>query len=202
MANQQTPNYNFTLPEVGAAADDWGNLLNENWSSLDTTLDGLESSIIAQIEAITIDSGAGLTGSGDTESGFTLAVDLATSADFFAGTSEKVLDANVVSEASDLVSLSGSGSVAPDLDAGRNFEMTLTGSAELANPDNQAPGRYGLIVVRQDGTGGHPLAYGSHWRFPSGPIDLADGANAINVISYFVLEQGTVLGIQVRDLRQ
>lgn len=38
MANGTTPNFSWTLPEVGADSDAWGGHLNANWSSLDTLL--------------------------------------------------------------------------------------------------------------------------------------------------------------------
>lgn len=36
-----TTNYSFTLPTVGGSQDQWGTDLNNNWTSLDTTLFGL-----------------------------------------------------------------------------------------------------------------------------------------------------------------
>lgn len=39
MADAFTSGYNFTLPEVGASPDTWGNKLNSNWSSLDSLLE-------------------------------------------------------------------------------------------------------------------------------------------------------------------
>lgn len=38
MADANTPNYNFTLPEVGGSDDTWGGKLNANWGALDTLL--------------------------------------------------------------------------------------------------------------------------------------------------------------------
>ena len=35
MSGSTTPNYNFNLPTIGGNQDNWGNLLNANWSSLD-----------------------------------------------------------------------------------------------------------------------------------------------------------------------
>lgn len=39
MADANTPNHSFTLPEVGASRDTWGNKINANWTNLDTILD-------------------------------------------------------------------------------------------------------------------------------------------------------------------
>lgn len=43
MADGNTTNYNFVLPEVGASPDTWGTKLNQNWSDLDTDLNSLET---------------------------------------------------------------------------------------------------------------------------------------------------------------
>jgi len=40
MANGSTTTYSLVLPEVGAAADQWGELLNNNFDSIDDLLDG------------------------------------------------------------------------------------------------------------------------------------------------------------------
>ena len=40
MADDKTPNYDFTLPEVGGSTDTWGDKLNSNWSLVDTLLAG------------------------------------------------------------------------------------------------------------------------------------------------------------------
>ena len=38
MANTTTSRYGFTKPEIGAATDTWGNLLNSNWDDADSQL--------------------------------------------------------------------------------------------------------------------------------------------------------------------
>lgn len=40
-----TTNYSFTLPEVGAETDQWGTQLNNNWTSLDSTLKTVADSV-------------------------------------------------------------------------------------------------------------------------------------------------------------
>lgn len=40
MADSNTPNLSFTLPEVGASADTWGGKINDNWNDIDGILWG------------------------------------------------------------------------------------------------------------------------------------------------------------------
>jgi len=47
MADSNTPNYNFTLPEEGASAGTWGVKLNANWSEIDTGLFGVQTQVNA-----------------------------------------------------------------------------------------------------------------------------------------------------------
>ena len=54
-----TTNYSFSLPAVGGDADAWGTLLNSNWTTLDSILNGDGASI--NIDGITAD-GMTLTG--------------------------------------------------------------------------------------------------------------------------------------------
>jgi len=42
MADVITPNYNFTIPEIGSSNNTWGIKLNANWSSVDIVLGELD----------------------------------------------------------------------------------------------------------------------------------------------------------------
>jgi len=44
MADQNTTNYSFIKPEIGASEDTWGEKLNDNWDSADTEIKALEDS--------------------------------------------------------------------------------------------------------------------------------------------------------------
>lgn len=178
MADGITANYSFTLPEVGASADSWGGKLNDNWTALDALLDSLQTDVDARIE---LD-------------------DIATAAEFRAGTAGKVIDAAGAYAGNVPVTSSGSGSFAPDFSAGRNFQRTLNGNSTLANPTNQAAGQYGLIVIRQDSTGGRTLAFGAHWKFAAGSPGVSVSPNSYTVISYFVLESGTIMASQTAGI--
>jgi len=55
MADANTPNYDFTLPEVDGSDDTWGTKLNANWSSIDTGLFGVQ----AQVNTVIPQTGGG-----------------------------------------------------------------------------------------------------------------------------------------------
>ncbi len=192
MANAFTTNYNFVKPEVGAAQDAWGALLNGNWDDADTQLKALQDEIDA-IEATSFTDSNGITITGSITDGLNISADIATAANLRAGVENKVVDAKSVYDAAALVTLTDGASIAPDFNAGRNFVVTLGGNRTLDNPTNQKPGQSGVVVVKQDATGGRTLVYGSHWRFPAGLPEIASGANDISLIGYIVLESGIVL---------
>lgn len=76
-------------------------------------------------------------------------------------------------------------SIAWNLNTKQSTSVTLTGSHTLANPTNMVEyGTYALIV-KQDGSGGHTLAFGSSYKFPSGiaPV-VASGANDVSIITF------------------
>jgi microcystin-dependent protein len=53
MADALTPNFNFTLPEVGGSDDTWGGKLNTNWTAIDTLLKTKIDELTAKITATT-----------------------------------------------------------------------------------------------------------------------------------------------------
>lgn len=191
MADATTTNYSFTQPEVGASQDSWGGKLNDNWASVDTELFGLQGQI-DDILAVAFTPGAGIAITGDLDVGLTITADISTAANLRAGAANKLVDAASVYSAAAFVTLTDGASIAVDLDAGRNFRVTLGGNRELANPTNQKSGQAGVIIVKQDGTGGRTLSFGSHYIFPGGPIPLASGPNARNTIAYIVEENGLI----------
>jgi hypothetical protein len=79
---------------------------------------------------------------------------------------------------------------------GLNFKVTLAGNRTLANPTNMKSGQSGIISITQDATGSRTLAYGSNWLFAGGAAVggvLSTSANAVDVLSYFVRADGTIL---------
>lgn len=90
--------------------------------------------------------------------------------------------------------LTDGSSIAVDLSLSNNFTLTLGGNHGLANPSNANPGQAGIIVVKQDATGGRTLSYASNYKFASGtaPV-LSTAANALDVLSYYVVDSTHVL---------
>lgn len=118
----------------------------------------------------------------------------AAAADVWAGTSNTLpVTPAALLAASAPVALADAATITPDLDTGSVFTVTLGGNRTLANPVNLAPGQSGMIVASQDGTGGRKLAFGSAWKFAGGTPLLSTGANAVDVISFYVLSPTVLL---------
>ena len=49
-----TPNYSFTLPTVGGNVNQWGLLLNNNWSALDTALFNLNNNLTTSTSGVVV----------------------------------------------------------------------------------------------------------------------------------------------------
>lgn len=104
-----------------------------------------------------------------------------------AGASEEVyLSPGITFDALAPVTLTDATTVAVDMGAGINFNLTLGGNRTLGNPTNPKPGQSGRIRVTQDGTGGRTLALASNWESFTGSIVLASGAGEVTILAYFV----------------
>lgn len=66
MANTYTANYNLTKPEVGAATNQWGGLINSNFDAIDTEIKARETAITSA----TATANAALPKAGGTMTGF------------------------------------------------------------------------------------------------------------------------------------
>lgn len=131
---------------------------------------------------------------------FTIDVDVTeiepTDSDMWTGTnSTKAVTPKKIFDAAVTQTLTDGATINWDGNAGLNFKVTIAGNRTLANPTNMKTGQSGLIIVTQDATGSRTLAYGSNFRFPGGAAAnvLSTGANAIDVISYYVRSDGTLL---------
>ena len=72
------------------------------------------------------------------------------------------------------------------------FTITLDDPSTLSNPTNSTTGRRFTIRVRQDGTGGNSLGFGSDYRFPNGIVpDINTDPNSVNYYSFIYDEVAT-----------
>tara|TARA_R100001126_G_C4848331_1_gene160625 strand:- start:478 stop:978 length:501 start_codon:yes stop_codon:yes gene_type:complete len=79
--------------------------------------------------------------------------------------------------------------------------VTLTGNSQLDVPTNQQAGGVYTVVIKQDGTGGHTLAFDSIYKFPNGSAPtITTTANAVDIVS-FVSDGSNMLGSFVQDVK-
>ena len=81
-----------------------------------------------------------------------------------------------------------------DFTDSNNFKVTLgTGTTLSSSNESYAVGSTGVIVLVQDGSGGHSVALPGTWKTPKGQaISFDTGANDINIISYYIIDASTV----------
>ena len=79
-----------------------------------------------------------------------------------------------------------------DLAQNQVCSVTLAGSRTLSNPTNKVDGAVYILVVKQNGTGGYTLSYGSDYKFPGGTAPVVtSGANKVSVLTF--VSDGTYL---------
>lgn len=84
------------------------------------------------------------------------------------------------------VTLTDGANIAVDASLSNNFKVTLGGNRTLDNPTNLADGMVLNFVIKQDGTGGRTLAFGSKYDFgDAGTPTLTSGANKIDFMSCY-----------------
>lgn len=133
-----------------------------------------------------------------------LAVLYALAADVWAGSSTtKLISPDALKDATAFVALTASGGVfTPDMSAGRNFTIALTGNSTLGNITNGVPGQGGVIIITEDATGGRTLSKpgSSKYYGPSGFPTIDTTANAISVFSYVYVDSNTTLLFPARTM--
>jgi hypothetical protein len=83
----------------------------------------------------------------------------------------------------DFEALTDGATIPVDASQSNYFRVVLGGDRTLANPSNPRDGQTIEVHVRQDGTGGRTLAYGSQWRWPDDIAPtLSTGPNRLDVI--------------------
>ena len=88
--------------------------------------------------------------------------------------------------------LTDAATVAVNLTASNNFNLTLGGNRTLGVPTNPIPGQSGVISVRQDITGSRTLAYAWPYQFIGGAAPtLSTGKLFFDHLMYLVNSFGT-----------
>lgn len=124
----------------------------------------------------------------------------AAASDVLAGVdSAKFANASNLNSAVAFAALSGA-TITPDFNAARNFTTTLSANTTLANPTNMRPGQTGEIVVTQGGTV-RTLSFGSYWKFAGGAPSVSTTANAVDVISYKVVNATLIIAALQKDFK-
>lgn len=88
----------------------------------------------------------------------------------------------------------------PDLEYNDYFEYTVTQATTIANPTNAVVGKKGILVIKQDTTGGRVTTFDTDWIFPAGAPVLNTLANKINFIRYTVVDTNKILAEFIADL--
>jgi hypothetical protein len=131
----------------------------------------------------TITSGTGLTGGGDLSANRSIAIDKATDANVRAAASNKVLTADLIASASDVVTLTETGgSIAVDWSTFINGTVTIDQNSTLANPTNGQPGTWRTIMIQGNNGTLRTLAFGSNFNG-----ELPALANITNVQRYLLM---------------
>lgn len=84
-----------------------------------------------------------------------------------------------------VVALTDGATINTDASLGSTFTVTLGGNRTIANPTNPASGQKIVYRVKQDGTGGRTLTWGSAFRFSGGTAPtLTTAANKTDYLGF------------------
>lgn len=115
-----------------------------------------------------------------------VSINKADKAAYLTGTSLDALTPKTVFDAAASTTITWAATIALNFASSLNWDVVLNGTTTLANPSGLIPGQSGRIRVQQDGNGSRTMSYGSAWKFPNGAPSLSTGANAVDVIAYYV----------------
>ena len=104
--------------------------------------------------------------------------------------------------AAEIVTLSDGANITPDFGSGNNFVVTLGGNRTLVNPTGVTTGQSGVIIVKQDGTGGRTLGIQSHYHFAGGTAPtFTTTANAVDIIGFVAYGATTIACTTTLDVK-
>lgn len=129
-------------------------------------------------------------------SGGNLTASEASDSEMWTGTSAtKVVTPNKILDAAAFQTLADAAPVAPDFNAGFNFDLALSTSRTISNPTNAKSGQSGIIRIVQPGGGSAVATWGNNWRFPGGAAVggvLSTTGSAVDILSYIVGSDGKI----------
>jgi hypothetical protein len=128
--------------------------------------------------------------------------DVATANNFKNNTADKLLETGSVWGAVGEITLTDAATISLNMADVINAKVTLGANRTLGNPFNTKAGQTGYIRIIQDATGSRTLSFGANWKFAGGvaPV-LSTAANAVDMLFYTILPDGTVLGSLVKDVQ-
>lgn len=129
-----------------------------------------------------VSTGTGLTGGPITSSG-TVSIDKATSSNYYAATSNKVVTTDIIYPSE--VTVTYGATTTFDFDTFISASVTLTGNITTQTLSNVRAGKSGTIAFIQDGTGSRTTVWNSVFKFAGGtaPV-LSTAASAVDVLTY------------------
>lgn len=176
-----------TLDFIPIFDNSTGTLKKVNANSIAVSATAGVASLNSLVNALTLNVAPGLNiaSAGTT---ITITPDTATTANFEAGTTNKLLDANVVFTPETTTTFGTT--TALDFNTFINTKVTLTGNITTMNCSNMKQGQAGTVAFIQDGTGSRTAAFSSgtcsstlkfaNATFPT----LTISASAIDILSY------------------
>lgn len=160
------------LPTPGGDDGNWGTILNE-YLEVEHNADG------THLDASESQKGV---------------VALASQSEVDAGTdaAKAVVPQTLQEKLYSTQTLTDGANISWDLSQGAFAEVTLTADRTLDDPTNMVNGASYILIIKQDGTGGHTLTFGSAYKFADGTDPtLSTGANAVDIVAF--LSDGTAL---------
>ncbi len=128
--------------------------------------------------------------------------DVATANNFKNNTADKLLETGSVWGAVGEITLTDAATISLNMADFINAKVTLGGDRTLGNPFNTKAGQTGYIRIIQDATGNRTMPFGANWKFPGGITPaLSTAANAVDMLFYTILPDGTALGSLVKDVQ-
>lgn len=160
------------------------------------------SSLNGLTGGLTIANGQAIQSIGASGSTITISADVATSSDYFAGTSNKLLDASVVYSTETTTTYGSTTTFSADTFV--NTAVTLTGNISTVTFSSIKAGQCGNIRFIQDGTGGRtlPSTFNANFRWQNGvqPL-LSTAANSVDLLSFCCMATNYCVGNMMYDIK-